>query len=83
MRRLLTAVLITFAGTAFAAKHPIDMVLPCQQNTWNGKILIVAGSLIPETVKSYKIKSYTPTGPMGEGWTTGTCVVTITKGMSD
>lgn len=83
MRCFLAAAVIAFASTAFAAQHPIDLILTCQQNTSDGRILISDGTLIPETIKRYKMKSYRPTGIMSPGWTTGTCVVSVTKGISD
>jgi len=62
------------------AHAKMKMVVPCQQNTYDGRTL-VSGSALPDNVR-YNIASYKPTR-RADGWTYGECVLNITRGVSD
>ena len=80
MKFIVAAILAGSAGPALAAGPPIEMVLSCQQNLSDGRILVSDGTLLPADAR-YTIKRYTPKR-QADGWSYGPCVLVVTKGVS-
>jgi len=80
MRFIVAAILAGSALPALAASLPIEMVLSCQQNLSDGRILVSDGTLLPADAR-YAIKRYTPKR-QADGWYYGPCVLAVTKGVS-
>jgi len=64
---------------ATVAEAGIKMTIPCQQSLSDGRIL-VDGTLLPSGAR-YKVLSYKPK-TSDNGWSSGECVLDITKGAS-
>ena len=81
MKYIPAFMIVILSGSAWAAGPPVEMQLECQQNTNDGRILVANGDMLPQGAR-YRVKTYRPTKNTGDGWTTGSCVLVITRGAS-
>ncbi len=90
MARLFALVLFVSLVSQTSGAVAVEMTVPCQQNTVDGRILI-DGRFLPDSVKGYRVKRYDPDihKPPGKSpsdedypWGYGTCLIEISKGAS-
>jgi hypothetical protein len=80
MRVLIAMLAAAWVMPAHAARPAIGMVVACQQNLSDGRILVTDGTLLPPDAR-YVVKRYTPS-TKDAGWSHGQCVLSVTKGVS-
>ena len=77
MRTMIAAVSLLCLGAPAAQAAGPEMIVPCQQNTTDQRILVSDYRLLPEKAR-FKILSYRPQRVSADTWTNGECRIQIT-----